>query len=74
MEHPVETGCIPIKWIIAQRRINYLQHILSRKDGELIKQVLEAQKENPVAGDFVKLVENDLKCFGLKYSDLQKQE
>merc|ERR1719319_2166555 len=67
----LETGCVPIKWIIAQRRINYLQHILSRKDGELIKQVLEAQKENPVAGDFVKLVENDLKCLGLKYSDLQ---
>ena len=67
----LETGCVPIKWIIAQRRINYLQHILSRKDGELIKKVLEAQKENPVAGDFVKLVENDLKCLGLKYSDLQ---
>ena len=62
----LETGCVPINWIVAQRRISYLLNILNRNE-----RVLEAQKENPVAGDFVKLVENDLKCLGLKYSDLQ---
>ena len=35
----LETGTIPLRWIIAQRRINYLKHILSRKDSELIKKV-----------------------------------
>ena len=69
----LETGCVPIKWIIKQRRINYLQHILDRKDEELVKKVFEAQKENPVTGDFVKLVLDDLKSLGLRYQDLETE-
>ena len=34
-----------LRWVIAQRRINYLKHILSRTEDELIKKVLRAQKE-----------------------------
>ena len=30
----LETGTIPLKWIIAQRRLNYLKHILSRDSDE----------------------------------------
>jgi hypothetical protein len=56
----LETGTIPIRWIVAQRRINYLKHILSRDDNELIKKVYLAQRENPTRGDFAKLVEKDL--------------
>ena len=41
----LETGTIPLRWVIAQRRINYLKHILSRTEDELIKKVLRAQKE-----------------------------
>ena len=33
----LETGAIPIRYILAQRRINYLRHIYSREDKELIK-------------------------------------
>ena len=25
----LETGCLPIKWIMAQRRINFMQNIVS---------------------------------------------
>ena len=28
----LECGVVPIKWIIIQRRINFLKHILSRDD------------------------------------------
>ena len=66
----LETGCVPIRWILAQRRINYLMHINSRKEEELVKKVLEAQKSNPVAGDFVKLVKEDLKNLSIKHNDL----
>ena len=55
----LETGAVPLRWIIAQRRINYMNHILQRIDNEFVKKVLLAQK-NPVQGDFVKLVEKDL--------------
>ena len=35
----LETGCTPIRYILAQQRINYLKHIISRSDEELIKKV-----------------------------------
>ena len=56
----LETGAIPIKWIICQRRLNYLKHILSKEDTELVKKVYLAQKESPNHGDFVQLVEQDM--------------
>ena len=52
----LETGTIQLRWIVAQRRIQYMKHILSRKGNELIKKVFLAQQENPTTGDFVKLV------------------
>ena len=61
----LETGTIPLRWIIAKRRINYLKHTLKRNEKELINKVLKAQKETPTMGDFVTLVEMDLKNFGL---------
>ena len=63
----LETGVVPIKWILAQRRINFLKHILSRDDSELLKKVFLAQQEHPVRGDFVKHVEKNLKELGLTY-------
>ena len=56
---------MPLRWIISQRRINYMNHILQRDDNELVKKVWLAQKNNPVQGDFVKLVQKDLKDLGL---------
>ena len=67
----LETGTLPIRWIIAQRRINFLKHIMSRSENELLKKVFNAQKENPTKGDFVKLVDDDLKMIGLKYEDVE---
>ena len=44
----LETGTVPLRWVIAQKRFNYLRHILSRSHDELIKKVFLAQKEHPV--------------------------
>ena len=65
----LETGTIPLKFIIASRRINYLHNILKRKDSETILKVFNAQKDNPLEGDFFKLVEKDLDLIGLKYDE-----
>ena len=70
----LETGALPIHWILAQRRINYLSHIYKRSDEELIKKVFLAQKETPTGGDFVKLVEKDLNKLGLKHEEVAKGE
>ena len=68
----LETGTVPIRLIIAQRRLNYLKHITGSHDSELIKRVFIAQKEQPISGDFIKLVENDLKDLGITYDQLIK--
>jgi hypothetical protein len=70
----LETGAVPIRWILAQRRINFLKHILSRDDSELIKQVFLAQQEHPTRGDFVKLVEKHIQELGLTYEQVISNE
>ena len=54
----LETATWPIRFVIASRRLNYLHNILKRKSNEVILRVYNAQKENPLNGDFVKLVED----------------
>ena len=66
----LETGTVPLRWIISQRRINYLRYIMSRSDEELIKKVFLAQKDQPTKGDFVKLVEKDLSDLGLSFEHI----
>ena len=70
----METWSIPLKWIISQRRLNYLKHILNRDSDELIKKVYLAQKEKPTWRDFVKLVEYDLKELGISYEQVISTE
>ena len=67
----LETGATPIKWVISQRRLNYLKHITSREDTELVKKVYLAQKEAPTHGDFVKLVEQDMVELNMSYQQLE---
>ena len=66
----LETGTVPLRWIISQRRINYLRHMLSRSNEELIKKVFLDQREKSSKGDFAQLVEKDLKDFGISYENI----
>jgi hypothetical protein len=65
----LEMGAVPLRWVIAQRRINFLKNIIDRNDNELIKRVFNAQKESPTRGDFVQLVQSDLKKLGMTLED-----
>ena len=69
----LETGAMPIRWVVPQRRINFLKHILSRKETELLRKIFEAQKQHPTQGDFVRLVESDLKKLGLSYEQVSSE-
>ena len=66
----LETGTMPIRWIIPQRRINFFKHIMTRKEDEILKKVFLAQKEKPTQGDFVKILLQDLERFGLSYDEV----
>ena len=48
-----------------------MKHILTRGENELLKRVFLAQQEKPNQGDFVKLVESDLKRFDLKFEEIE---
>jgi hypothetical protein len=65
----LELGAIPLKWIITQRRLNYQKTIIDRAENELIKKVYNVQKENPVKGDFVKLVQKDWESLGIHMNE-----
>ena len=56
----LETGCIPLRFLMQSRRLMYLHHILRRDDKELIKRVYNAQKENITKGDFAEQVKRDM--------------
>ena len=60
----LETGCAPLKYVISSRRLMYLHHIVNRENTELIKRIYNTQKTNTTKGDFVELVDKDLKLLG----------
>ena len=49
----MESGAIPMRFIVASRRLNFLQTILKRDEEELTRRVFMAQLEDPLEGDFV---------------------
>ena len=57
----LETGSIPIRFIIASRRLMYHQTILQRTENELTKRIYTAQLNDPTPGDFVELLSEDFR-------------
>ena len=62
----LESGSIPIKFILKSRRLNFLWYMLKEKDDSMLKQFLRAQCENPVKGDWVTTVLDDLQELDIK--------
>ena len=56
----LETGCVPIRFILKSRRLNFLHYILSDKEDSLLSNVFRAQCGNPVKGDWVHTIKKDL--------------
>ena len=65
----LETNTLPIEFILASRRINYLHNILSKKDDELIKRIYQAQKKDPCKGDWCELVQSDMDMVEINMDD-----
>ena len=49
----LETGAIPIRFVLIGRRLMYLWTILQKNEEELVSKVYQAQKLFPVKDDFV---------------------
>jgi hypothetical protein len=66
----IETGTMPIRYILKMRRLMYWWHLIVRsKENSLIKKVYMAQKANPVANDWVKLIDEDKDDLGIQLND-----
>jgi hypothetical protein len=65
----LETGKVPIRFVIAKRRLNYLWHVLSRKDDELIKKVYKTQEVKTTKGDWFAMIQSEKKKYDLNNSD-----
>ena len=62
----LETGCIPISYKIKARRIQYLHHLATRKENELLSKVFHAQWQCPIKNDWTLQVKEDLLELGLE--------
>ena len=62
----LETGCIPIRFILQSRRLNFLHYILNDKEDSLLSNFFRAQCDKPVKGDWVTTVQNDMKDLELE--------
>ena len=72
----LETGCVPLRYIIKAKRIMFLHHILTRHNTSLIQRVFVAQVNKPGKGDWCQVVREDLNSIGLSdhsFEDIRKK-
>ena len=47
----LELGCLPLRYIVMARRLNYLHYLLNLKNDELLYNFFKAQEEFPTKND-----------------------
>ena len=67
----LETNSIPIRIIVASRRLMYLHNILQKESHEMIRKVYEAQKLDTSPGDFCEMVSEDKALIDLNMSEIE---
>ena len=65
----LETGCLPVRFVITKRRQMFLWNILKRDKKNLIRKVYEAQKNDGIESDWSETVRKDKIKFNLEISD-----
>ena len=67
----LESGNVPIRFILMAQRVNFLHYIMNEQESSLLKSFFNAQVESPVKGDWVQTVEKDLKELQINQSFLE---
>ena len=62
----LELGCLPLRYIIKARRINYLHYLANLKENELLYNFYKAQLNSPGKGDWITTVKDDIENIGLQ--------
>ena len=62
----LEMGLVPISFIIKERRIMFLHHVLQQKEDSLIFKFFMAQMNSPTAQDWVSTVLEDIEALDIQ--------
>ena len=70
----LELGILPLRYLIMQRRLNFLYYILTQRTNSIIFQIFKTQNKYRSKTDWVTTVEEDLKYLGLNltFESIQK--
>ena len=64
----LESGNIPIRFVLMSRRLNFLHYMLNEDEDSLIRSVLNAQIQNPTNGDWITTALEDIKSLEINLS------
>jgi hypothetical protein len=64
----LELGFIPVKFVIMEKRMNFLRYILKESMSSMIRQVYETLKMDSVKGDFFSLVQTDMEELDIDFT------
>ena len=70
----LELGIIPVRYILIQKRMQFLHYILGESTDAMLRKVFEAQKQESKKGDFVALTNKDKVALGISLSDQEIQQ
>ena len=65
----LETGCIPLRFVMISRQLNFWRHIINSEKNSLLYKFYKIQKYCPVKNDWVNQIELDKMDIGLNLSE-----
>ena len=65
----LELGFLPVKFVIMEKRMNFLRYILKESMSSMIRQVYETLKTDSTKGDFFSLVQTDMVELDIDFTD-----
>ena len=64
----LDGGQVPARYIVKRFELNFLQYIMHQKESSLLYRMLEAQKNEPVRGDWLSECKQIIEEFGINLS------
>ena len=69
----LELGILPVKFVIMEKRLNFLRYILKESMFFMIRQVFETHKTESVKGDFIDLIKKDMEELDIDFTEEEIQ-
>ena len=65
----METGLLPVRFILQGRRLMYYWTLLNKSDDELVKKFFNVQKEHSVNDDWIEQIKDDITSLGINLNE-----